>query len=843
MEQPFSETVRPAVARQQGAVPTVHFWDDLDVADEELVSGLLGGKGASLWRLSHAGLPVAPGFTITAAACAWYHAHDRQWPADLWPDVEAAIDRLRSATARERHGERAALRVAVRSGAAGSMPGLMATRLNVEPDQVRDAVSAVFDSWDSEPARQFRDRHGWSGPVGTAVSIQAMFPSDVSGVLFTMSPQPCEPASMTVEAVAGLGADLVGGRATPLRWRIDRSSHHVLESPAPSALDNANLRSFAAEGLPRLSRDAARIEALFQEPVDIEFGYAAGQLTYFQARPIARPPTALVDVEQVRAAERARLLEWSRQGRCWWIRHNLSETLPAPTPLTWDVWRGFMTGRGGFGQLYRRLGYRPSARVCRGGFLELIGGRIYADPDRLPEMFCAGYPLTYDRNGACAGPGALERGPAHLDLERLDPWFLLRWPLVAWTVVRSRRRRQRLSRDAAVRFHREFVPRLRARVAQERQMDLDGLALPALTDYFESCRRWVFHELAPEALLPGMLGTAAWNALEQRLQQVLGAKTASELSSRLLAAIDNPVARRQRELFKAWTAGTVTMDALLDETGHRGPDEMDLSAPRWRERPAALARMAADAVARCPTAPAAPAIRDSAGELQAALEASGAGCLFRELSPLLRDAEALLPFRDEGKHEFLRGYELLRDTARALSRRLGLGDGIFYLTVAEIHRLPGDADVERIVTERRATRRAALALEVPFVLEVDGDLKDFGTDPSGGGRVTRSSIVVLSGGRGTGKACRLASNRSTPESVAGAVIVAATIEPGLMPFLADVAAIVVEQGGQLSHVALLARQLGIPAVVAPGFTREVVDGEMVHVDADRGLIEIVRRAP
>ncbi len=54
-----------------------------------------------------------------------------------------------------------------------------------------------------------------------------------------------------------------------------------------------------------------------------------------------------------------------------------------------------MSGNGGFGRMYRDLGYQPGEQVCREGFLELIGGRVYADPDRAAKLFWDGMPPCY----------------------------------------------------------------------------------------------------------------------------------------------------------------------------------------------------------------------------------------------------------------------------------------------------------------------------------------------------------------------------------------------------------------------------------------------------------------
>ena len=55
---------------------------------------LIGGKGASLADMTRAGLNVPPGFTISAECCAYFHQHDRQWPADLETEVRANLARL-----------------------------------------------------------------------------------------------------------------------------------------------------------------------------------------------------------------------------------------------------------------------------------------------------------------------------------------------------------------------------------------------------------------------------------------------------------------------------------------------------------------------------------------------------------------------------------------------------------------------------------------------------------------------------------------------------------------------------------------------------------------------------
>src|SRR5437762_9641038 len=117
----------------------IYFFGDGQADGGNDVRHLVGGKGASLAEMTRAGLNVPPGFTISAACCDRYYRAGRQWPAGLEAEVRAALARLEGVTGRPFGKGDDPLLVAVRSGAAQSMPGMMDTVLNVglNPDCVR----------------------------------------------------------------------------------------------------------------------------------------------------------------------------------------------------------------------------------------------------------------------------------------------------------------------------------------------------------------------------------------------------------------------------------------------------------------------------------------------------------------------------------------------------------------------------------------------------------------------------------------------------------------------------------------------------------------------------------
>jgi len=197
----------------------------------------LGGKGASLVEMTRAGFPVPPGFTISTEACRYFFDHDQQWPEGLESEIREQMATLERITQRPFGRSSNPLLVAVRSGAAVSMPGMMDTILNcglnksliavsphphhlemvyiqyviaygkivnrlpettfpAHPDlesvearyaevvgkpfpqdpkeQLWAAIDAVLESWNSPKAVKYRSIHNIRGLKGTAVNVQAM---------------------------------------------------------------------------------------------------------------------------------------------------------------------------------------------------------------------------------------------------------------------------------------------------------------------------------------------------------------------------------------------------------------------------------------------------------------------------------------------------------------------------------------------------------------------------------------------------------------------------------------------------------------------------------------------
>jgi len=287
----------------------------LDVAEA-------GGKGASLARMSSLGLPVPPGFVISAGALAealpdggaqlraMAERQDAESAqalvrsAELDPELREAV---LASYAELGPGD---VPVAVRSRACAedsetaSFAGQQETYLHVRgPDQVRARIRDCWASFFSERALFYRSKKGSLSDLGMAVVVQRMVEADVAGVLFTCDPVRKRRDRMVVEAVLGLGEAVVSGHVTPDHYVLKRDGRvrraHVSVQPyaivsvpeggvAERELspEEGGAPKLAEDVLVRLARIGDDLEQRLGAPQDIEWAVQDGEIFVLQARPV-----------------------------------------------------------------------------------------------------------------------------------------------------------------------------------------------------------------------------------------------------------------------------------------------------------------------------------------------------------------------------------------------------------------------------------------------------------------------------------------------------------------------------------------------------------------------------
>jgi pyruvate,water dikinase len=917
---------------------------------------LVGGKGASLGDMTRANLNVPPGFTISAECCDFASKNGR-WPDGLADDVRANLNRLETLAGRPFGRGDQPLLVAVRSGAAHSMPGMMDTILNVglNPDCVRAmgarlknahgawqaylhyqimfartvtdlpeaqldgivhaaikaagktreedltpeqleavcgqiavtyqrhsgkpfpsepwdaltaAIDAVFGSWMNDRAVSYRRHHKIDGLLGTAVNVQMMCPSEVSGVMFTADPVDASKEEMIVEASFGLGEAIVLGKVTPDRFILSKPDARLLErhiakkdkrvatlteSTAAATSDGASLTD---EQIVELGRLGLRVEEYFKHPCDLEWALSQGAYFLLQARAIKHKGAARIDPkkrEAYRQAEIARLSKMAEPGGTVWSRFNLSEILPDATPMTWSIVRRWMSASGGFGQMYRDLGYSPDPALADECAFDLIAGRVYCNLSRDSRMQFGSMPYVHDFAKLKKDPARAIYPQPEFKPRRTSLGFWMKFPILALQQGWGESKRAGLLERFAKGFVETTVPAFVKSTEAAWKEDWASRSPSELLRTLDDWRTRTLDDFARESLKPAALAGIQMAKLEgafaRRFQppgtklkpgETSGEERAKAALRELTMGVRPPDDADLAGGIEKLSAKKLPRDAFVADFGHRGNHEMELAQPRWAEEPESLDSMFGMGTA---TSHSADGFYASLHRVGKELRLTPFQIPFVERE--LRLLHELLGLREAAKHYMLRGYALIRRVLVLLDERYDLDDGIFYLTYDELPELvklaPGDPGIEsfrRRAEERRAEREIALSLMLPQVLFSD-DLEAIGRKIEVDGTASFQG-TALSAGHAEALAWVL-------EDVAGAmppaepyILVCPTTDPAWVPLFGRAKGLVMETGGVLSHGAIVAREFGLPAVAGiPDVHRRLRTGQRLFVDGGTGIVKVL----
>jgi pyruvate,water dikinase len=463
----------------------------------------------------------------------------------------------------------------------------------------------VFQSWHSERAVSYRQHHNIVGLLGTAVNVQMMCPSEVSGVLFTAHPVDPARKQMVLESWYGLGESVVLGKVTPDRFAVDSESLRIVEQQVQDGRTEASLNDGQVRELVQLGQ---RVEQYFGHPCDIEWGLAGGKFYLLQARPIKRKQTAdPAALERARQEEIARLRQMAAPGGTVWSRYNLYEILPEPTPMTWSVVQKLMSGRGGFGVMYRDLGFDPDPVLDEIGTFDLVCGRPYCNLSREPRLYYRQLPFEHPFAALKKEPGKALYPQARFNPARAGWKFWLLLPAIFVKLLRANLKLVRITRTFAEEFREKILPPFLDETRREAQVDLSKLDNAAL---FERLHVWIQrtlyefarHSLKPTALADHVQGQLllALTRLETAVARVpprnkAAAKAAAERAQaklrELVMGVHPDADADLPGAIRALAAGDLDHDTFLQRFGHRGHHEMELAHARWSEDPQELDRL------------------------------------------------------------------------------------------------------------------------------------------------------------------------------------------------------------------------------------------------------------
>ncbi len=306
--------------------------------------------------------------------------------------------------------------------------------------------------------------------------------------------------------------------------------------------------------------------------------------------------------------------------------------------------------------------------------------------------------------------------------------------------------------------------------------------------------------------------------------------------------------------------GELSREGYLQQYGHRGPDENELAEPRPSEDPDWLNRQLAEFSESPVDVPELLAKRDVESvavweDIKRNLPPKKAQAIERAIKGIA-EANTL---REATRSELTRLVSVIRAWFLRAGELAKLDDGVFFLAVDEvIDVLSGDtSSVAHIPTRREAYGNYKALPNLPAWIRGRFDPFQWAADPNRRMDVfdphaptvatTPSDDRVIRGhpgsaGRVEGTVQRIDSPDEGHRLQPGEVLVASTTNVGWTPLFPRAAAVITDIGGSLSHAAIVARELGIPAVVGCGdATIRLKTGDRVRVDGGRGTITILNR--
>ena len=850
----------------------------------------MGGKAALLGELSRIdGISVPDGFCVTTdafrrtLAAAPFFRGCLARLSRLGPDDREAIRAL-SAEVREavrasvipgevaaaivervtRLGEHAAY--AVRSSATGedspaaSHAGQHDSFLNVVgPVAILEHVRRCWASLFTERAVAYGLHSGTDhGTVEMAVVVQQMVYPEAAGVVFTADPVTCNRRITVVEATFGLGEGLVSSRANADAYRV-RDGEIIARSIAvkPLAL-HASPNGGTAEQAVELERQAEcaltdaevrrlaqlgrTIEARLGSPQDIEWCLAGDGFHIVQSRPITTLfpiPAAGDDAKHVYVS----------------VGHQQMMT-DAMRPLGLSVWQHTTP--------------RPMAEAGSRLFVDVapllasparrsavIGGLGTSDPligDALEQVVERGFvPLWTD-----------EETPVPAALAPADP----------------------LDPDPG--YVQELIAESDASLATLRK-NIATRTGPALLDFvledLEKCRRDLSRGTRSLQAIRTAMDSARW--LNEQMEEWLGERNVADVLTQSaphnvtaemglalmdLADVVRPHASVIAFLERVDAEG-LDHEHLLDELaevpggpevgealatfleryGMRCVGEIDVTRPRWVERPVALIPLILTNVRTF--SPGAAAQRFQAGRRQALAKRDEVLERLRALpdgEPKAEEASTMIArvrtfagYREYPKYALARRWFIYKQALMAEADRLIAAgalrerDDVFFLRLEELADTVQGAPVDpELLRARKAVFAEHQTLTPPRVFTSEGEVIRgvYRRDD-----LPESALAGLAVSAGTveGRA-RVVLDVAQADLEPGDILVTRFTDPSWTPLFVAVRGVVTEVGGLMTHGAVIAREYGSPAVVGVERATQIIrDKQRIRVHGGDGYVELL----
>lgn len=766
----------------------------------------MGGKAATLAKLLRLSFPVPPGVSVlTSDLSAQHWDYIREWA-----NVVSAYP------------------VAVRSSAQGedgrevSYAGQFKTFLNVRNEaEVVTAVQNCFDSVRLASGKSY-SQHFEREEIPMRVLIQKMINPKFSGVFFSHDPRN-QGSGWIIESVEGLGEKLVSGQVTPSRFFENQPNE------TPSSPD------WKAEYLLQIAMWAKKAEISLGYPIDMEWAIDQNsQFWILQVRPITTQHSD-IDQRNVLKQELERL-NTTHDRLTVWDGHSFAELSGVPSEFTYGLWKDAFLTDGAFDQALKLLGYRGVGPLDKTHpiLLDRVFGRSFLNLKNMEPIYFGKSPYKIVSD---------PRPHLEFDAKKLTMGLILRAPggilqmlKVAWIIQTQRGSLAKKAQECLIDGY--YNKRSPFEIYTESVSREPSLQLAYLE---KTCRDFTSRHLLGSFLITLLIESTVQGILAI-LTKDLGAEKAMEEAQHFLGENLRTAASEMSESLIAARNSPDFWNSFISRYGHRGLGELELSHARWIETRFHVTRKSGRTGQSSQVTP--EARIESVGKRISKLRRP---ILLQEIKEL----QNLLQIREEIKMHIMKPYADIRYSLLALAKIFpevcNTGDDIFWLNLTEIAQLTSqnaNADSEKwkqLIRNRRETARIFKSVEIPMSFSI-AQLEDVLTR-----KPDSSAEQVLGVSLSPGIAYGIVHRVENPESEnpdswpENTILVAEATDPGWTPLFEKAKGIIVARGGILSHCAIVAREMGLPAVgEICGAGSLFKEGEYVWVDGINGTIRRVR---
>ncbi|HJR60925.1 MAG TPA: phosphoenolpyruvate synthase [Vicinamibacterales bacterium] len=744
---------------------------------------------------------------------------------------------------------------------------------------VLESVRRCWASAFGERVLAYRARLREFDPPRMGVIVQRMIAGSVSGVLFTADAVARRADQSLLTACWGLGEGIVGGTCDTdeyvwhhatgrVRTQVAHKAVQVVAAagggtsiaPVPPELQDAACLTDAE--VARICKEGLRIAEAFGGPQDVEWTIARGALHVLQARPITSDLSAPSGATVV------------------WDNSNIQESFcGVTTPLTFSVARRAYASV--YEQSLRVLGVSPAAiadlQPVFQRMLGLIGGRVYyninnwyrvlqvfpsfkRNKDDMERMMGLDSPVDFIVDERLSARARLVRlwrlarvfvrlkirfAALDRDVER----FMADTTRTLSGVDRSRLAHLELSELLAIadRVRRETIQRWHTPIVNDIYVMMTAGGLRRVVERASGARAAELHGL----LLGAEEGVESVEPTRRLLRMARLIRPDAALRQALVQGEPGDALARMRAASPEFAR---EFDDYLETYGDRCAGELKLETVSLRQDPVFAVRVLRAYVEGPDLDPDRMAAEEAGRRRSAEREvARGLGPLARwRFARRLRQVRSGIRWRERMRLQRTRAFGLFRDIYRAVGERLqeaGRLDAprdVFFLTDEEIVAYHDGtavtADLAALARARIAEYNGHAGLELPNRIETIGAVyhgQNLAVAPPSDAERAERVLRGLACSPGVVEAplSVVLDAREAP-AMHGRILTTLRTDPGWAPLFPAASGILVERGSTLSHSAVLARELGIPAIVGVrDLLRIVRDGERVRLDGSRGTVE------